>query len=152
MIARQRMVGPDVQRPPLRGICVVVKDRKVDRSARASAGRFPRRPDATVVSESIPLYFIAQNRNGLWLAREAEGRTGGVFLFKRSALRFAESNSRATGCATMFLAGRFALDVENRGNPLVARLDKVLAGITRFIPDYPPAIPLGRTYRKGEWR
>ena len=72
-----------------------------------------------MLSKSIPLFFIGRNRNGLWIAREAEGRTGGVFLLKRSALRFAQENSEPVGCATMFLAGPINLDTEDQGNPLV---------------------------------
>jgi hypothetical protein len=84
--------------------------------------------------------------------REAEGRTGGVFLLKRSAVRFAANNSAPAGCATMFLTERFELDVENKGNPLVAWLDAVRRGWRRLIPDYPPPMPIGRKKFKGEWR
>lgn len=61
---------------------------------------------------------------------------GGVFLFKRSGLRFAQENSAPIGGATMFLAEGFELDVENRGNPLVAWLDSALGIVNRFIPAY----------------
>jgi hypothetical protein len=44
------------------------------------------------------------------------------FLLANSALSFAKRNSRPAGCATMFPSGRFELDLENSGNPLVARL------------------------------
>jgi hypothetical protein len=46
------------------------------------ATQFPPRPDATMISEAIPLYYIAQNENGLWLAREANGKNGGLFFLK----------------------------------------------------------------------
>jgi hypothetical protein len=88
--------------------------------------KFPRRPDSGVLSETIPLFFIGRNKRGLWMAREAEGRTGGIFLFRRSAQGFAKRNSAPIGCATMFLAERFELDVENQGNPVVAWLDVAL--------------------------
>jgi hypothetical protein len=123
----------EAERPLLRGICLVVKGRQPNFDRRrpplASAGaaaKFPRRPDSGILSESIPLFFIGRNKSGLWIAREAEGRTGGIFLFRRSALGFAKTNSAPTGCATMLLAERFELDVENRGNPFVAWLDAAL--------------------------
>ena len=104
--------------------------------------KFPHRPDAGVVSELIPLFFIARNRAGLWVAREAEGHTGGIFLFKRSAVRFAEKSSAPRGCATMFRAEHFELDVENRGNQLIGWIGAVLNVVARYIPEYPPPIPL----------
>jgi hypothetical protein len=88
--------------------------------------KFPRRPRSDVLSESITLFFIARNRVGLWIVREAEGRTGGIFLFKRSALRFAQQNSGASGYATMFLAERLELDLQNRGNQLIGCIGKLL--------------------------
>jgi hypothetical protein len=139
-------------RPLIRGLCVVVKgdrsrDRSHDRRQPAAAGtvaEFPCRPDAGVVSEAIPLFFIGRNGRGLWIAREAEGRTGGLFVFKQSALRFAERNSTPSGCATMLLADRFELDVENRGGPVAAWLDALMRGAAGLIPAYPPPIPIGR--------
>jgi hypothetical protein len=44
------------------------------------AVNFLRRPDLSVLSEAIPLFYIAQNKLGFWVAREAEGRGGGVFF------------------------------------------------------------------------
>jgi len=117
-----------------------------------AATKFPQRSDGRALSETIPLFFIGRNRNGLWVAREAEGRTGGVFLLKRSALQFAKKNSVPGGCATMFLAERFELDVENQGNPLVTWLDALRRAWRRLIPDYPPPMPIGQKKFKGEWR
>lgn len=149
----------DVPRPPLRGICLVVKgnERKLNGPqpvsvAAGAVAKFPRRPDSRVLSESIPLFFIGRNRNGLWVAREAEGRAGGIFLFKNSALRFAKRHGASVGCATMFLADRFELDVENQGNPFVAWLDAVWRRALRLIPDYPPPMEIGRKKLKGEWQ
>jgi hypothetical protein len=162
----------EADRPLLRGICLVVKGNRpgrdqsgnlgldrnpslVRRQPLATAGavaEFPRRPDAGVLSETIPLFFIGRNSCGLWIAREAEGRTGGIFLFRHSAVRFAEKNSAPIGCATMILADRFELDVENCGNPLVAWLDAALRRAARLIPAYPPPIPLTRKGLKGERR
>ena len=153
------LTRPQVSRPPLRGICLVVTGTENtanppnQRSAApAAATKFPQRPDARALSEAIPLFFIGRNKNGLWVAREAEGRTGGVFLLKRSALRFAKKNGVRAECATMFLTERFELDVQNHGNPVVTWLDAVRRGWRRLIPDYPPPMPIGRKKFKGEWR
>jgi len=128
----------DLRRPFLRGICLVVKgqepptDRRLPPSpATDRTAHFPSRPDPRVVSESIPLFFIGRNSRGLWVAREAEGRAGGIFLFKRSALRFAKKNSAPSGCATMLLKERFELDIENRGNPLIAWFDATIRAAAR---------------------
>jgi hypothetical protein len=89
----------EARRPPLRGICLVVKENRPTDNPKpvvpvGMTAKYPRRPDSGVLSESIPLFFIARNRAGLWVAREAEGHTGGIFLFKRSAVRFAEKKQR----------------------------------------------------------
>jgi hypothetical protein len=139
----------DADRAVLRGLCLVVKcypqrfDRRRSTSAPAGNVReFPRRPQSRFLSESIPLFFVARNRHGLWVAREAEGRVGGMFLFKSSALRFAKRHSAGAGCATMFLTERFELDVENQGPRLITWVHKALRWAGSLIPDYPPAIPL----------
>src|SRR5665811_2380665 len=67
------------------------------------------------LSEAIPLFFIGRNKDGFWVAREADGRVGGIFVLKRSALLFANTNTQPRGCATMFLSERFELDIENKG-------------------------------------
>jgi len=88
---------------------------------------FPKRPDLTVLNETIPLFYIGQNKKGLWVVREAEGRSGGLFLFRRTAVRFAREQSEATGCGLMFLNKPLELDIENCGSdiaePLAATMD-----------------------------
>ena len=131
------------------------KDKGGDRQLNADAAimNFPLRPNSGVLSESIPLFFIGRNTLGFWVAREAEGRTGGVFLFKRSALQFANRNSAPAGCATMFLNDRLELDVENRGSPVTAWLVGVASRVSNLIPKYPPPITIGREkFEKGGWR
>ena len=81
-----------------------------------------QRPDTNIISASIPLFFIAQNSDGFWVARDADGHVGGIFLLKQSAVKFADRHALPRGCAKMFLSGRVELDIENKGNPLVARL------------------------------
>ena len=156
MTLRSAQVQPG--RPLLRGICLVVKrDQPRFDQCRPAAqpsrmAELPRRPDSGVLSKSIPLFFIARNRISLWVAREAEGRTGGIFLFKTSALRFAKRNSAPRGCATMFLAERLELDVENRGNRLMGWIGAALKAVARHIPEYPPSIPIMQRKQKGAWQ
>ena len=141
----------------LRGLCLIVKSDPPKRDpgqrpANETVARFPRRPEQNVLCKSISLFFIGRNRNGLWVAREAEGRTGGIFLFKYAALRFAARNSEPNGCATMFPREGLELDVANRGNPVVARIDAALGAVNRFIPACPPPAPIGQKRGRGEWR
>ena len=93
------------------------------RTARGTAAtKLPQRPDPSILSEAIPLFFIGRNSDGFWVAREADGRVGGIFLLKRSALQFAKRNTEPDGCATMFVSEQFELDIVNHGNFLVAHL------------------------------
>jgi hypothetical protein len=78
--------------------------------------------DTGIVSDAIPAFFIGRNKEGFWVARDAKGQIGGIFLLENSALSFARRNSRPTGCATIFLSERIELDLENKGNPLVGHL------------------------------
>jgi len=75
-----------------------------------------------IVSEAIPQFFIGRNKEGFWVARDAKGKSGGLFLFENSALSFARRNSLPAGYATIHPSERFELDLENAGNPLVAQL------------------------------
>jgi hypothetical protein len=86
--------------------------------------------DPGVVNASIPTFFVGRNRDGFWIARDAKGENGGVFLFKSSALAFARRASRPSACATVFPSERFELDVENRGNPLVDYFKPLLRALT----------------------
>jgi hypothetical protein len=95
----------------------IIPDQSIRRASKALL-EFPDRPDRTVLNETIPLFYIGQNRKGLWVVREAEGRSGGLFLFRRSAVRFAREESEPSGCALMFLNSPLELDV-NRGDHVV---------------------------------
>ncbi|MGA9009481.1 MAG: hypothetical protein WB495_21995 [Xanthobacteraceae bacterium] len=98
--------------------------------------QFPRRPNRHVLSESIPLFYICQNNHGFWIARDAEGRAGGLFLRKESAFRFARRRSEPTGCAMMLLNAPIELDIENQGNriamPLGSAIDVMKQRAPRF--------------------
>jgi hypothetical protein len=88
--------------------------------------------DPGIVNEAIPAFFIGRNKEGFWVARDAKGRIGGIFLLENSALSFARRNSRPAGCATIFPFERFELDLENKGNPLAAQLGSLIHLATRF--------------------
>ncbi len=82
--------------------------------------------DPGIIDASIPAFFVGRNRDGFWLARDAKGENGGVFLFRSSALTFARRASGQAGCAMIFPSERFELDVENQGNPLVDYLKPLM--------------------------
>jgi hypothetical protein len=91
-----------------------------------------QRLDPGIVSDTIPAFFIGRNKEGFWVARDVNGKTGGIFLFENSALAFAKRNSQPLACVTIFPSERFELDLENRGNPLVAALVALLRLATRL--------------------
>lgn len=99
----------------------------------AALARVPRRPITTLLSEAIPLFFIGRNKNGLWVAREENGRIGGIFLLKRSALRFAHDSTPPLGCATMEVPEGLELDIHNSGNPLIAWIAATVRRLYRHI-------------------
>jgi hypothetical protein len=82
--------------------------------------------DPSVLNASIPAFFIGRDSDGFWLARDVKGENGGIFLLRSSALAFARKLSGRKGCATIFPAERFELDVENQGNPLIAHLKPLM--------------------------
>jgi hypothetical protein len=113
MIA-MHLTGPDISR----------RQAPADRPATVTA-QF-QLLDPGVVNEAIPAFFIGRNMEGFWVARDVKGRIGGIFLFENSAVSFARRNSRPAGCATIYPSERFELDLEDRGNPLIAQLVSML--------------------------
>jgi hypothetical protein len=91
------------------------------------------RPGPDVLSRAIPVVFIGRNRDGFWVARDADGKFGGLFWRKGSALHFAKTNAGAAGCAALFPQDRFELDLENHGNPLVAGLGAAKLFLRRLL-------------------
>ena len=89
---------------------------------RAKAIDLPQRPDPSILSAAIPVFFIGRNGDGFWVARESEGKQGGVFLRRSSAVRFANQSVAPNGCAIMDLSHRFELDIQNNGNPCIAQI------------------------------
>ena len=88
--------------------------------------------DPGIVDAAIPAFFIGRNKEGFWVARDAKGQIGGIFLLENSALSFARRNSRPAGCATIFPSERFELDLENKGNPLAPQLGSLIHLAMRF--------------------
>lgn len=105
------------------------------RMAGATDVRFgPVDPD--IVSEAIPAFFIGRNADGFWVVRERNGLIGGIFFLKTSALSFARMQAGEAGCATIFPAERFELDITNNGNRLaghIAPLMRLTAQLWRRI-------------------
>ena len=112
----------------------------------AAAVKFPTRPDGTVLSEKIPLFYIGRNEHGLWVAREAEGRSGGLFLLRSSAVRFARRMSAPAGCAMMLLDAPLALDVANQGGRLAEELNAAMGVVTRRAPTLAACIGMLAAY------
>jgi hypothetical protein len=104
--------------------------------------KFPKRPDLTVLSETIPLFYIARNNCGFWVAREADGGCGGVFVSRRAAIRFARHKSATAGCAMMFLTESLELDVENEGSRLVEPLTAIMDFAARRTPAFATFVAL----------
>ena len=80
-----------------------------------------QRPGADILNEAIPAFFIGRNQSGFWVARDANGKSGGLFWSQKAALRFART-VWPDGCATILPQTRFELDIENNGNPLISWL------------------------------
>ncbi|WP_186294358.1 hypothetical protein [Bradyrhizobium guangdongense] len=89
--------------------------------------------DPDIVSEAIPAFFIGRNRAGFWVARDARGRVGGIFLLKGFAVDFANAQSRPARCALIFPSTPVELDINNHGNPVIAALAQLTALARRFL-------------------
>jgi hypothetical protein len=125
MIAVQ-LTSPDLSRrqAPRRSTAAIERENAgilpTDEAAAVTAQFLPL--DPSIVNEAIPAFFIGRNMEGFWVARDVKGQIGGIFLLENSAVSFARRNSRPAGCATIFPSERIELDLDNKGNPLVAQL------------------------------
>jgi hypothetical protein len=79
-----------------------------------------RRPHSSALSEAIPAFFVGRNKDGFWVARDADAKIGGIFLFEKSALNFADRHTWPVRCAIIYPSEKFELDIENDGNRLLA--------------------------------
>jgi hypothetical protein len=86
------------------------------------------RPGPEDLSEAIPVFFIGRNKHGHWVARGPDGKFGGLFWRKQTAIRFATRSAWPARCATIFPTETIELDLENQGNPLLAH-----AKVTRML-------------------
>jgi hypothetical protein len=130
-----------------------VQDRPLEETGKECAppwqtAPLPTRPDDTVLSDSIPLFFIGRNHNGFWVVREAAGRCGGLFLFRWSAARFARRNGLAGGGATMLVEHSIELDLPNHGSRLV----ELIATTTDFVKRRAPFVTNLIGVAIAEWR
>jgi hypothetical protein len=82
------------------------------------------------------------------VVREAAGGSGGLFLFRQSAARFARRQSEPAGCAMMFLAEPFELDVENQGS----RFAGLFAATYEIVARRSPLLVRGIGSVVAEWR
>lgn len=127
-----QMTSPDVSRRLTPGRSTAAIQQDGERSGMlppgepaTAAGQFLPL-DSGIVNEAIPAFFIGRNQEGFWVARDAKGQIGGIFLLENSALSFAKRHSRPGGCATIFPSHRFELDLENNGNPLALQLGSLM--------------------------
>jgi hypothetical protein len=131
MIAMQ-LTGPHISGRRVARSSTAAIGRESERSSILRGDEFPTvtaqfQPlDPGIVNEAIPAFFIGRNKEGFWVARDAKGQIGGIFLLENSVLSFARRNSWPAGCATIFPSERFELDLENKGNPLVAHLGPLI--------------------------
>ena len=113
-----------------------------------NTARLPPRPDATVLSDSIPLFYIGRNHEGFWVVRQAEGQIGGLFLLRCSALRFARRKSVPAGCATMFVTEPLELNTDDQESRLIAPI----AALTRITKRYTARAPAIIKMTLTKWR
>ena len=71
------------------------------------------------------------------VARGADGKSGGLFWRKQAAIRFATQSAWPARCATIFPTENIELDLENQGNPLLAR-----SNVTRMLRTLGPVLLL----------
>ena len=68
-------------------------------------------PDvATMPSDAASAFLVGQDREGHWLAVQAGGRRGGIFLNREAALRYARDETERREGAVRFVGAplRFA--------------------------------------------
>ena len=99
---------------------------------RSAASLFSR-PGPDELSEAIPAFFIGRNQDGFWVARDAGGKSGGLFWSKKAAIRFARRSTWPAVCATIFPSERIELDLDNKGSALLASIAAIKRLLTRRV-------------------
>lgn len=70
---------------------------------------FAPRPD----NDNAPqLYYIGRNRAGRWVVRDATGRSGGVFIDRTQAIKFAMFENGRNPQAVIMVPGILELDLK----------------------------------------
>jgi hypothetical protein len=129
-----RELWPDEMRPAYAGYRQGAPPPRRPFVVSTTATQLPRRPDASALSEAIPLFYIGRNKSGLWVVREAAAGSGGLFFLKQSAARFARQQSEPAGCAMMYLAEPFELDVDNQGSRFAGLLAAASKAVASCVP------------------
>ena len=91
-----------------------------------------------MLNGTIPVVFIGRNRDGFWVARDAEAKFGGLFWRKQAALDFAKATPPPADTPPCFRKRAFELDMRkprqsadrasrDRATPAVARGDRLTA-------------------------
>jgi hypothetical protein len=107
----------------LLGAPVSVPERMFDQAGR------PRRPDASVLNEAIPLFAIGRNRAGMWVARDCDSTACGEFFTRSAAVRFAKRTAGPC-CALMFENDdRELLATPRSSERLLARVIKAIRSL-----------------------
>jgi hypothetical protein len=114
---------------------VAMRASRVRSESRCAADTPFLRPAAEDLSEAIPVFFIGRNKYGHWVARGADGKSGGLFWRKQAAIRFARRSASPAQCATIYPSENIELDLENQGNPLLTDTE-----VTRMLRRSRPAI------------
>jgi hypothetical protein len=119
MICDNDLLGGETGQQP----SVAMRTSPARNESRSAADTPFQRPSPEDLSEAIPVFFIGRNRAGHWVARGADGKSGGLFWRQQAAIRFARQSAWPAQCATIFPSENIELDLENQGNPLLAHID-----------------------------
>jgi len=118
---------PKIPGPPMKRECECSKPLPWEHRAILTTQFRPLGP--SIVSRTIPAFLIDRNMEGFWVARDAQGQIGGIFLLETSTASFAKGNSRR--CATPLLPEGFKPDFVSRANPMARPLTSLIRFMRR---------------------
>jgi hypothetical protein len=75
-------------------------------AAKRVAATVPHAPTAA------PLYYIGRNGSGHWVVRDASGRSGGIFVDRAQAIKFAMFENGRHPEAVVMVPGTLELDLK----------------------------------------
>jgi hypothetical protein len=116
---RGRQHTPSMKRPSATAATLANAQPYAIKHRPLSTEEWPQRPDGSILNKTVSLFFVARDKDGFWIARNADFAFGGKFFFRHSALRFA---GYYDGSAIMMLTGVYNLDTRNNGNRYTKRL------------------------------